>query len=34
MEFLKSKKFWMIFIIAFIVGVIIGGVSEYIKITS
>ena len=34
MEFLKSKKFWKIFIIAFIVGVIIGGVLEYIKLTS
>ena len=34
MEFLKSKKFWKIFIIAFIVGVIIGGVLEYIKLSS
>tara|TARA_Y100001980_G_C14453720_1_gene237083 strand:- start:104 stop:208 length:105 start_codon:yes stop_codon:yes gene_type:complete len=34
MEILKSKKFWRITLIAFIVGVIIGGVSEYIKITS
>ena len=34
MEFLKSKKFWKIFIIAFLVGVIIGGVLEYIKLTS
>ena len=34
MEFLKSKKFWTIFLIAFVVGVIIGGVLEYIKITS
>ena len=34
MEFLKSKKFWKIFIIAFIVGVILGGVLEYIKLTS
>ncbi len=34
MGFLKSKKFWKIFIIAFIVGVIIGGVLEYIKLTS
>ena len=28
MEFLKSKKFWKIFIIAFIVGVIIGTYSS------
>ena len=34
MGFLKSKKFWKIFIIAFIVGVIIGGTLEYIKLTS
>ena len=34
MEFLKSKEFWKIFLIAFIVGVIIGGVLEYIKLTS
>ena len=34
MEFLKSKSFWKIFIIAFIVGVIIGGTLEYIKLTS
>ena len=34
MGFLKSKKFWKIFIIAFIVGIIIGGVLEYIKLTS
>ena len=34
MEFVKSKKFWKIILIAFVVGFIIGGVLEYIKLTS
>jgi uncharacterized membrane-anchored protein YhcB (DUF1043 family) len=34
MKLLKSKKFWKFILIAFIVGVIIGGVLEYIKLTS
>ena len=34
MKLLKSKKFWKIFMIAFIAGVIIGGVLEYFKLTS
>jgi uncharacterized membrane-anchored protein YhcB (DUF1043 family) len=34
MKFLKSKKFWKIILIAFVVGFIIGGVLEYIKLTS
>lgn len=34
MKFLKSKKFWKITLIAFVVGFIIGAVIEYIKLTS
>ena len=32
--FKNKKRFWKITLIAFIVGVILGGVIEYIKITS
>ena len=34
MKFLKSRKFWKITLIAFVVGFIIGAVIEYIKLTS
>ena len=34
MKFLKSRKFWKITLIAFLVGFIIGAVLEYIELTS